>query len=318
VARLVKALEQALDTPRDRWPPQALRALWEPLRETAEARAHSPQHEARWLSLAGYCLRPGAGYPLDENRVKALWPVFHQGLNHARDPQCWAEWWILWRRVAAGLNRTHHDEVHRRLAPFLTGKAAGGGKKPARPRPEPHELAEMWRCAGSLERLPASVKQELGMVLAEHVKNRAAPPPALWCFGRLGARVPLYGPANTVVAPEVASGWAELLLAWEPRGEREAGDLRFALGQLARISGDRARDLDEAPRSRVLARLIDLGATDEQLLPVREYHELAVAQQSTALGDALPAGLRLVSDPTPATAPPTPAEARAIAPGDPS
>ncbi len=33
-SRLIKRLEEVLDVPRDQWPPSALRALWEPLRET--------------------------------------------------------------------------------------------------------------------------------------------------------------------------------------------------------------------------------------------------------------------------------------------
>ena len=59
----------------------------------------------------GSALRPGRGFPLDEIRIKALWPIFHQGVKHTKDVQCWAEWWILWRRVAAGLSRQHHDEI---------------------------------------------------------------------------------------------------------------------------------------------------------------------------------------------------------------
>ena len=59
--------------------------------------------------------------------MKALWPLFHQGVKHTRDVQCWAEWWILWRRVAAGLSRPHHEEIFRRLAPFSTPRQ---GDKP--------------------------------------------------------------------------------------------------------------------------------------------------------------------------------------------
>ncbi len=74
--------------------------------------------------------------------------------------QCWAEWWILWRRVAAGLARPHHEEIHRRLAPFLLpAKGTSPAKKAGRPKPEPHELAEMWRCAASLERLSPEIKE---------------------------------------------------------------------------------------------------------------------------------------------------------------
>ena len=77
---------------------------------------------------------------------------------------------------------------------------------------------------------------------------------------------------------------------------RETGDAIFALAQLARVANDRARDLDDSLRQTVIARLIDLGADETDLKPVREYHELESAQQVQALGDSLPIGLRLVRE----------------------
>lgn len=291
-ARLVKRLEAELELPKDVWPPSALRAMWEPLRDVSEARARSPQHEIRWLNLTGYCLRPGTGFPGDDARVKALWPQWHLGVRHPREMQSWVEWWVLWRRVSAGLNRAHQEEIHRRLVTFLApAKGGSPAKKSGRLKPEAHELAEMWRCAASLERIAAGSKEALGDLLRRELKRA---PHAAWCVGRLGARVPLYGPANAVVSAEAASRWVEALLEHEPESSREAGDTRFALSQLARVSGDRVRDLDESLRERVAARLRQLGADDAQVRMVREFQELEAAQQSLALGDALPAGLRLV------------------------
>jgi hypothetical protein len=302
-ARLIKKLEEVLELPRDQWPPSALRALWEPLRDVAERRKVSPQHEARWLNLAGYCLRPGTGYPLDEARIKALWPVFHAGLDHVKDTQCWVEWWVLWRRVAAGLNRSHHDEIYRRLQPYLAGAKSGlsaappvpSGRKPSRPKPEPHELAEMARCAASLERLSAATKEMLGKALVMVLVNPTPTPHLSWCLGRVGARVPLYGPADTVVPPDVASEFLKALLSLPEPSSRERADRVFALASLARVSGDRARDIDEALRARVLDRMAALGADEATLDPVREYRELGASQQGLALGDSLPTGLRLVA-----------------------
>jgi len=298
-ARLVKKLEEVLDVSRDGWPPSALRAFWEPLRDLADQRAKSPQHESRWFNVVGYALRPGIGFPLDEIRIKALWPVFHQGVKHVKDVQCWAEWWILWRRVAAGLSRQHHDEIHRRLSPFLLpAKGSSPSRKASRPRPEAHEIAEMWRCVASLERLPTEVKEQLGSVLMKELARSSLPGHALWCLGRLGVRVPLYGPANTVVGREKAERWAETLLTREYATGRETADAIFALGQIARCSGDRARDLPESVRDRVLERLASLGADEAVLRPVREYYELEAFQEGQALGDALPIGLRLRSEST--------------------
>jgi hypothetical protein len=229
-------------------------------------------------------------------RVKALWPIFHQGVRHGKEVQCWAEWWILWRRVAAGLARAHHDEIYRRLSTFLLpAKGTSPAKKTGRPKPEPHELAEMWRCAASLERLSPEIKESLGSVL---IKERSVIPAAtaLWCLGRLGARIPLYGLANTAVRKEAAERWIEAILKRQFPPGRETGEAIFALSQLARVANDRARDIDDALRARVIARLVEIGADESTILPVREYHELLSAQEGQALGDSLPIGLRLLSD----------------------
>ncbi len=270
-----------------------MRALWVPLRDATEARLKGPRHESRWFNLAGFCLRPGTGYPLDEARIKALWPAFHQGVKFAKDLQCWSDWWVLWRRVAAGLSKAHHEEIHRRVAPWiLPGK--GPAKKLARPRPEAHELAEIWRCAASLERLAPNLKGPLGDALAAELSRPAVPGYALWSLGRIGARVPLYGPANTVVPPGTASRWARILLDRPFADGREAADAAFALGQIARVSGDRARDLDEGLRLEVAGRLRALGSEEDAIRPVLEFREIEAEGQGRALGDALPAGLRLI------------------------
>ena len=216
-------------------------------------------------------------------------------MKYIKDVQCWAEWWILWRRVAAGLSRPHHEEIYRRLAPFLLpAKGSSPAKKAGRPKPEPHELAEMWRCAASLERLGGDVKESLGDALVKELAQGSPAAHVYWCLGRLGARVPLYGPANTVVHREATERWTEKLLATSFAAGRETGDAVFALAQLARVANDRARDLEEPLRQTVIARLIALGADENEIKPVREYHELENAQQVQALGDSLPIGLRLV------------------------
>ena len=197
-------------------------------------------------------------------------------------------------RVAAGLSRQHHDEIYRRIAPFLVpAKGSSPSKKAGRPKPEPHELAEMWRCAASLERLAPEAKEGLGTPLARELSRPAIGGHVLWCLGRLGARVPLYGLANTVVRKEAVERWIDALLGRQYAPGRETADAIFALSQLARYSGDRARDLPDPVREQVLARLEQLGADESILRPVREYHELEAEQEGQALGDALPIGLRL-------------------------
>ena len=109
-------------------------------------------------------------------------------------------------------------------------------------------------------------------------------------------RVPLYGPANTVIGMETAERWTSALLERSFAAGRETGDAIFALVQLARVANDRARDLGPALRNAVLRRLGELGAEELTLRPVREFHELESGEQVQALGDSLPIGLRLKSD----------------------
>ena len=227
--RLIKKLEELLDAPRDSWPPSALRALWEPLRDSTEARLKGPRHESRWFNLAGFCLRPGTGYPLDENRIKALWPVFHQGVKHLKDIQCWADWWVLWRRVAAGLNRAHHEEIHRRLVPVPDCPRAD---RPRRSSPDrsPRPTSSP-RSGGARPRWNGSRPSSRSRWATPWPRNSPGRPCRAMPSGASaasGARVPLYGPANAVVPPEKAARWARALLdrAYAPGRESADADLR--------------------------------------------------------------------------------------------
>src|SRR5262249_33645160 len=95
---------------KDTWSLTALRGLWEPLKDSRGGRGKSPAHEARWMNLVGYTLRPGFGYPLDDWRVKETWRLFNLGLVNEKDDPCRLEWWILWRRISGGLTKTQQEE----------------------------------------------------------------------------------------------------------------------------------------------------------------------------------------------------------------
>ena len=221
--------------------------------------------------------------------------MFHQGVRHVKDLQCWAEWWILWRRVAAGLTQPHHEEIASRVTPFLLPSKGGSApKKGGRPRPESHEMAEIWRCRGQPRTAWARVEDvarpgaRQGVIEAKPGASRAL------VSGPAGARTPLYGPANTTVPKEMAERWVDAVLGRTYAEGRETADAVFTLSQLARVSGDRSRDVDPDLRLRVIDRLRALGADQEAIRPVIEYTEREALEQGQALGDALPVGLRLI------------------------
>jgi molecular chaperone DnaK (HSP70) len=291
-AGVMKQLQAILGA-RDDWSFTVLRALWEPLKDLRGGRGKSAAHEARWMNLTGYTLRPGLGYPLDDWRVKETWRLFNAGLVHDKDDPCKLEWWILWRRVSGGLTKTQQDEIFKRVAPHFLPTFA---KKAERKPPGPQEAAEMWRCVASMERIPGKQKGELGDVLLGQIEKKKVPSAiavqSLWAVGRLGARVPLYGPVEGVVTRGKAEKWLERVMAMEWRGDAQA----LAAAEIARASGDRARDLDEALRRRLAERL--RGAPDGERLArlVLEPTAREAREERLAFGDSLPSGLRLVAE----------------------
>jgi hypothetical protein len=104
--------------------------------------------------------------------------------------------------------------------------------------------------------------------------------------------VPFHGSAHLTVPAAAAEEWAARLLAL-PSPRRE---LVFPLGQLARRSGDRARDVGEATRAAVLGALAEAQAPEETVRAVREGAPPSEAEEGRIFGESLPPGLRLVDD----------------------
>ncbi|MFN7135560.1 MAG: hypothetical protein ACK4N5_26045, partial [Myxococcales bacterium] len=65
--------------------------------------------------------------------------------------------------------------------------------------------------------------------------------------------------------------------------------------QLARVSGDRARDVDAALREQVAQRLVALKASDVLARMVREHVALGGQEEQKVFGESLPAGLKLIA-----------------------
>ncbi len=296
---LTKALEAALDAPRHEWPMGLCRRLWEFLAEVAEERRRSPAHLARWYNLAGYVLRPGFGDPLDKFRIETLWkmmvaPPKSDAVKSARPtaprlPESGADVWILWRRVSGGLNTSLQQALYDRLRPVLLP-----AKGKAVTKPSPNELAEMWRAVASLERLEVKHKEAMGATLLKLLRKSPVPTYAFWALTRLGARSLIYGPLNAVVHPQTVEKWLEAILPFEPGNQSERMAWGFCLSQLARRTGQRALDIDDAYRPRVLSVLRTLEIPKHWIRMVEEVLELEQEEQGQMLGDSLPIGLRLL------------------------
>src|SRR5215217_1448168 len=291
VKQLSRTLEKALG-PRDTWRVPVLREMWSTLYAGASKRRRSEDHERVFYSLAGFTLRPGFGYPLDGWRAEQTFSLFDALVQHHSDKAVWTEFWVMWRRIAGGLTEAQQQKLYAYLQPHLARKVPPGTPPPGKLKGiQPEGLEEMVRTAASLEHLPPSEKAEVGRWIAERLKAEAkSGGPWAWALGRLGARVPLYGSGHKVVDVETAEAWLTLLLEMDLR---KIDGAPFAAAQLARLTGDRTRDLDPALRERAAQALVAAQASETWVRMVREVVALEAADEARALGDTLPAGLRL-------------------------
>jgi hypothetical protein len=153
-------------------------------------------------------------------------------------------------------------------------------------------LKIMARLAGVLERLPAARKIELGELLLARLARKGESPQLWWAVGRLGTRVPAYGSAHDVVPASTAAAWLEQVLALNWKAVAPAA---FAATLLARLSGDRERDVDENLRAAGAPAVAGRQITGfAWLRMVEEVVELDEADAGRVFGEALPPGLRLV------------------------
>ena len=277
---LLPELERLLGAPRADWTPDTLRGLWPALAATLTRRQRSPDHEATWLSLAGYCLRPGCGWPHDDARLNELWRVRELGLAFPRDPRVQTQEWILWRRVAGGLDAPRQATLWKRW------------ENPLRSPDAPPELI---RAAATLERLPQDTRHQLVHRLLDRLPRLVSSKTGqleawLWAIGRLCSRRSLSGDPAAVLPPDILP---DLLATFAP--------LKFgphtpaacaALAQAIRRTGERMLDAPPEVQAAALDLLTRWQASPAQLERVRDLRPDDEAADLQALaGDRLPPGL---------------------------
>ncbi len=292
---LVKQLANALCSPKQQWPVPLLRRIWESLIEYESGRRKSVDHEIRWLNLLGFALRPGYGLAVDDWRVAETWRTVQGKLVHL-GPSVRNEAVVLWRRIAGGLSRGQQQALADPLLSsirslynrFVLGTTRGEDASL-----RPNELAEAWRLLGSLELLDLPRRIELGDMLVALLPKRKLEnlrDPMVWALGRLGQRVPVYGPLNTVTPHETVERWLEALWRAAPTS---LGTATLAVMQAARRTHDRYRDLSDRCRREAVAWLTDHAAPPHLIELVRDGGQLDIDEQRQVFGESLPKGLRL-------------------------
>ena len=290
---LLYRLEELTHEKREGWSTAYNREIFDALLSAAGRRRSSELHEAAWLNCAGFSLRPGVGYPLDDWRISQLWQLFPHWLQNNKDSQCRLEWWIMWRRVAAGLPAEAQHALFDRISPYYFS-----GKKHLKsfpgPLPTKVETSEILRMAAVLEGIPIDYKVLLGNYIMESHLLRHESYQNFWAMARIGARIPFSSSLHAVVTPSVIEEWLSKILAVEWRDFRGSG-VAFALVNMARMTGDRNRDIEESLRQEIIERLEREGCDETMTAPLREIVEEKTEDEEMIFGESLPRGLMLKS-----------------------
>ena len=274
---------------RETWTTPLLRELFGALHAGAKRRRRSSDHERVWFNLTGYCLRPGFGYPLDEWRTEQIAALFDQGVQFIPDAQNHSEFWTMWRRIAGGLDAAMQTKIIGALEWYLHPPTKRPRKRPKGPKMQGYD--DMVRLAGSLEHIDVKKKAQIGDWLVTRLTEHGEGDYGWWALGRLGARVPFYGSAHNVVEREVVERWLDAVLDADWSASDNAP---FAATVLARMSGDRERDLDDDLRQDVIVKLRAFGAPASWMRMVQEVATLEAADERRIFGESLPAGLSLL------------------------
>ena len=288
VRQLRHALEKLLG-PREGWDVALLRALFDALLARAKRRRRTAEHERTWLNLAGWCLRPGLGAELDAWRMAQIWALYPQGLGHGKEPANWTEWWVFWRRVAAGLNADQQMELledvagHMQKAVQQTARSAGKSSHGS--------YDDMLRLFAAMEAVPWQYRQEMGQWMLQRLQREGESVQTWWAIGRLAARQSLAANAHRVMPPDAAQEFLNATLAQDWRKNETA---MFAAVQMARMTGDRARDLPDDLRAQVLDKMRTSGAPGRWVAMVERVVQMQAEDQKRSLGDSLPPGLVLL------------------------
>jgi hypothetical protein len=280
---LVSQLEATLGAKRDSWPLSAIRPMADALIEVAAGRKQSARHQLRWLNLTGFCLRPGLGGPGDAARIRDLLAIVSHESACEDELQCQVQLLLLLRRIAGGIPASAQQAL------FQRQMSQAGRRK--RGRVNRQLEYEEWRLLASLEHLLATTRASLGEKLLEKIKREPDDAIYLWSLGRLGARIPLYGPLHSVVAAETVGTWLKVLLELP---SFTAGT-QSAILLLARRTGEPSRDIDDALREQAVTRLTAQGVPEDTIRLLSTYVPPEREDAVRSFGESLPPGLELIS-----------------------
>jgi hypothetical protein len=273
-------LESTLGGDKYTWDLQLLRRLWDLIKEGETRRGRSREHEALWLSLAGFCLRPGYGLEDDSFRMDRLWQAYGRGGPFfPQEKRVEDQWWIMWRRTAGGLDRERQEKLCNKVFPQLRSGQAS---------------PEVILLLGALERVEMQKRLRLAEILLEQVTAGKSKflEQKMWALTRIASRRPLYAGADTIVPPAYVERWC-VQLADMPSTLLPAPLFVAFAAAAGRKLDDRNFDISEESREQFIAALTRARASAGQIKQVAQYCAVDKGSYEQLFGEQLPPGIVL-------------------------
>ena len=220
--------------------------------------------------------RPGCGDSLDADRISVLWSIYTNGLSKQASTKVKESWFVMWRRVSAGLGEEQQNFIYKKLFPRLRHNEAS---------------AEMILLLGSLERVNLQQRVTMGNFIVDQLLKGPQDyvVQKIWCLTRLATRVPLYAGSVAIIMPCVVEMWIEKIFTLSKgRQEKYQDHLNRFLLCASRLIADRGYDINPNLRVEVVKYLKSSNVTDISLQTIREYVAPDDKYQSSLLGEQLP------------------------------
>ena len=212
-------------------------------------------------------------------------------IQFVNETQNWTEWWTLWRRIAGGLSVSAQEQIFTDIAKYINPASArqAGIAKQIKSR----GYDDIVRLAAVLERLPVDKKIQLGDWFLKRLQKTGESNQTWWAIGRIGARQPFHGSSHNVIPADIVAKWLKQIIAVDWKKTPQAG---FAATLIARMSGDRVRDIDDMMREQIISKLKLSKAPLSWIEMVEQLKQLDEKEEQQIFGEALPPGLKLIND----------------------
>ena len=129
--------------------------------------------------------------------------------------------------------------------------------------------------------------------MLKRLQKTSEPSQTWWAVGRIGARLPFHGSSHNVIPADIVCKWLDQIISEDWKKIPHAG---FAATLIARMSGDRVRDIDDITREQIISKLKQSKAPTSWIEMVEQFKELDEKEEQQIFGEALPPGLKLITN----------------------